>query len=329
MNLPTPKEQIEALQSALIQLRKRGDRPQSLPDHRLGESEILGKLGIAYYQDQQWHSALTTLGEYLNLARELGNQGDEAVAQYYLGFTQQDRRTEQAVAAFFQGYRLFRQLQQNEFAAQLWQQLVQQGQRYLQNQQFPEAVALYKQQIQVLLEFDDLKASAEIALELGKLYYSQQDFPQAIACYASVLDSAQILKESALENAALAWLGCSYWQSGDLEQGLQYLEQRLALVQQLENTAAQQETLTWLIQIYPQLDHPDKLIQSYQLQANLWQQQGDAVNQYLSLYELARYQFNRQQYPEALSGFQVTLELAETLSDEQESLGKRPMLIIC
>ncbi|MCT7955277.1 tetratricopeptide repeat protein [Laspinema palackyanum] len=318
MNPPTPKEQIEALQSELIQLRKRGDRTESRQDNRHAESEILGKLGIAYYQDQQWHSAIATLTEYLNLARELGNQTNEAVAHYYLGFTQQAiAEFEQAVAAFFQGYRLFRQLQQHQFAATLWQQLVQQAQGYLQNQQVPEAVALYKRQIQVLLEFDDLKASAEIAVELGKVYYSQQDFPEAIGCFTSALDTAQTLKDQTLENVALAWLGCSHWQGGDLSQGLQYLEQRLALVQQLENTAAQQETLTWLIQICQQLDHPDKLIQSYQLQANFWQQQGEPVNQHLSLYELAIYQFNRQQYPEALSGFQLALELANTLNDDQ------------
>ncbi|MBK4732986.1 tetratricopeptide repeat protein, partial [Oxynema sp. CENA135] len=318
MSTPTPQEQVAALQEQLIQIRKRGDRTESRQDNRPAESEILGKLGIAYYQNQQWHSALTTLTEYLNLARELGNQTNEAVAHYYLGFTQQAiAEFEQAVAAFFQGYRLFRQLQQHEFAAQPWQQLVQQGQRYLQNQQVPEAVALYKRQIQVLLEFDDLKASAEIAVELGKLYYSQPDFPQAIACFTSALDTAQTLKDQTLENVALAWLGCSHWQGGDLSQGLQYLEQRLALVQQLENTAAQQETLTWLIQISQQLNHPDKLIQSYQLQANFWQQQGEPVNQHLSLYELAIYQFNRQHYPEALSGFQVALELANTLNDDQ------------
>ncbi|AFY84538.1 tetratricopeptide repeat protein [Oscillatoria acuminata] len=318
MNPPTPKEQIEALQSELIQLRKRGDRTESRQDNRHAELEILGKLGIAYYQDQEWHSAIAILTEYLNLARELGNQTNEAVAHYYLGFTQQAiAEFEQAVAAFFQGYRLFRQLQQHEFAAQLWQQLVQQGQRYLQNQQVPEAVALYKRQIQILLEFDDLKASAEIAVELGKVYYSQPDFPEAIGCFTSALDTAQTLKDQTLENVALAWLGCSHWQGGDLSQGLQYLEQRLALVQQLKNTAAQQETLTWLIQICQQLDNPDKLIQSYQLQANFWQQQGEPVNQHLSLYELAIYQFNRQQYPEALSGFQLALELANTLNDDQ------------
>ncbi len=59
MNPPTPKKQIEALQSELIQVRNRGDRTESPPDNRPAESEILGKLGIAYYQDQQWHSALT------------------------------------------------------------------------------------------------------------------------------------------------------------------------------------------------------------------------------------------------------------------------------
>jgi hypothetical protein len=81
--------------------------------------EVLGKLGIAYYQGQQWQEALVTLTEYLNLARELGQQWYEAVAQYYLGFTQQGSEDIWlAVGAFCQGYRLFRQLVKSEFYAQ-------------------------------------------------------------------------------------------------------------------------------------------------------------------------------------------------------------------
>lgn len=162
----------------------------------------------------------------------------------------------------------------------------------------------------------------QVLSKLGVAYYQSQQWQEAIASFTSALDIAQTLKESNLENLTLAWLGCSYWQSGDLEQGLQYLEQRLALAQQLEDKAAQQETLPWLIQICQQQNHPDKVIQYYQLQAHLWQQQGNTVNHYTSLYELATYLFNRQQYSEALSGFQVALEVAETLSDEQEKASK-------
>ncbi|GAB4304183.1 MAG: hypothetical protein Fur0025_45820 [Oscillatoriaceae cyanobacterium] len=52
MSNPTPQEQIAALQSELIQVREKGgDRtPKSAADNRSAEGEVLGKLGIAYYQ---------------------------------------------------------------------------------------------------------------------------------------------------------------------------------------------------------------------------------------------------------------------------------------
>ncbi len=117
---PTSQEQIYALQQELIQVREKGgDRTSESPEaHRLAECQILGKLGVAYDQGQQWQE-LVTLTEYLNLARELGQQWYEAVAQYYLGFTQQrSGDIWAAVEAFCQGYRLFRQLEKPEFSGQ-------------------------------------------------------------------------------------------------------------------------------------------------------------------------------------------------------------------
>jgi hypothetical protein len=108
----TSQEQVYALQQELIQVREKGQyrTPESAADNRSAECEVLGKLGIAYYQGQQWQEALVTLTEYLNLARELGQQWHESVAQYYLGFTQQGSGDIwAAVEAFCQAYWLFRQ----------------------------------------------------------------------------------------------------------------------------------------------------------------------------------------------------------------------------
>ena len=62
--------------------------------------------------------ALGTLTEYLNLAIELGDRWSEAVALYYLGFTQQAiEEPWLAVKSFALAYRWFRGLGLEEFAA--------------------------------------------------------------------------------------------------------------------------------------------------------------------------------------------------------------------
>jgi len=112
MSMPTPDEQIVLLQDELMRVREGGEDSRGL------ECKALGDLGIAYYQGQRWQEALGTLTEYLNLAIELGEKWSEAVALYYLGFTQQAiKEPWLAVKSFALAYRWFRGLGLEEFAA--------------------------------------------------------------------------------------------------------------------------------------------------------------------------------------------------------------------
>ncbi len=160
-------------------------------------------------------------------------------------------------------------------------------------------------------------------VELGKIHYKQSDYPKAIACFTSVLDNAETLQEATLKNVALAWLGCSYWQLGELEQGLTYLERRLTIAQELEDKPAQQETWGFLMTISTQLSQPDRTIKYYQTQLKLLQEIQDKVAEYICLYDLASFQFNNQQYQEALSGFETALQLAETLDKDSQKNYKK------
>jgi tetratricopeptide (TPR) repeat protein len=329
MNTPTPQEQIATLKEQLIQIRKRGDCVEARQDNRSAECEILGNLGIAYYNAQDWDNAIATLTEYLNLALELEDQWQQGVACYYIGLTQQAQgEIGQGVENLCQAYRFFRHLNQEQFYTQVWQHLSQLAQYYYEQNQLTEALEIYKQQIEVLLEFndllnfDDLKAACWVRIEMGKVQYYQGNFQDAIAGYINILEYTQIAQERVMEmeSLALAWLGCSHRELNELEPALTYFEQRLAIAQALENHSEQQETLGWLIDVAKRLEKYDTTIQYYQTQIELFKKLEDGNNVYSSLYDLAMLQFNLQQYEEALTHFSEAFHVVQSLEDNSEKI---------
>ncbi len=83
---PTSQEQIYALQQELIQVREKGgDRTSESPEaHRLAECQILGKLGVAYYQGQH-PKAIACFTSVLDPAETLQEATLKNVALAWLG----------------------------------------------------------------------------------------------------------------------------------------------------------------------------------------------------------------------------------------------------
>ncbi|MBP0042416.1 MAG: CHAT domain-containing protein [Roseofilum sp. SBFL] len=317
----TPQEQIYALQHELIQVREKGgDRtPESAADPRSAECEVLGKLGVAYYQGQQWQEALVTLTEYLNLARELGQQWQEAVAQYYLGFTQQRRGDIwSAVEAFCQAYWLWRLFSQDEFCSQVWQQVNQAVDLYVNAKDSEKLNRLLAWQLQVAEAWKDAGLKGDVLANIGRIQYNNHALQEAVVSYSQMLGIAEALPDDRRKSLALAWLGCSYRELGQLEQSLEYFDRRLVVAQELGDRAAQQETLVWLIDISQRCDQFDSTFKYYQVQLALFEEIEEPIAVQGCLYNLASLQFNRQQYQEALSGFEAALQKAESLEDDGE-----------
>lgn len=87
-----------------------------------------------------------------------------------------------AVAAFGVAYRLFRQLGQDQYTSTVWQELGKQGQRYVEEKKFVEALELYSLQVEVLVVyFADHSLANWVSIDLGRVYYSQGQFTKAIA----------------------------------------------------------------------------------------------------------------------------------------------------
>jgi CHAT domain-containing protein/uncharacterized protein HemY len=318
---PTSQEQIYALQQELIQVREKGgDRaPESAADNRSAECEVLGKLGMAYYQAQQWQKALPTLTEYLNFARDLGNQWQEAVAQYYLGFTQQAMDEHwPAVEAFCQAYWLFRQQGQEEFSAQVWQQLNQAVDQYVNAKDSDKLNGILAWQLQVAEAWKDSSLKGEILDKIGRIQYNNKAFQEAVSSYSEMLEIAEALPDAGRKTLALAlaWLGCSYRELGQLEQSLECFDRRFAVAQELGDRAAQKETLGWLIDISKRLEIFDRTIEYYQIQLDFFRELKEPLSEYSCIYDLARFQFDCQKYQDALSGFETALQIAETLDED-------------
>jgi tetratricopeptide (TPR) repeat protein len=94
----------------------------------------------------------------------------------------------------------------------------------------PEAIAAYKQSIELAQQGKDEGRVAEYRWGLGLTYVDQADYHQAIVSYELALKYL-LLEDGASPNVALLWnnLGVAWSNKGDYDQAIDYLDKALAV----------------------------------------------------------------------------------------------------
>jgi tetratricopeptide (TPR) repeat protein len=303
--LSVEESEITRLEQQLSVAEETGDRAE--------ECNALRNLVVCLNQFGQFREAVGYRQKWLSVAREIQNSWQEAVAQWYLGYSYKALEMQpEAIEALSQAYRLFRKMGNQENFEQAWTTLNQLGDSYLSEKQYGKAQQLYQNQREILQEFNDQKVLGCVLQNLGKAQFYQGNYQSAIESHTLMLEIARYLEDKGMESLALAWLGCDRWQAGQLDFALHYFKQRLALTKTLNDTAAQRETLGWLVNLCKKLGGNGVLPCFYMAeQIELFRQLDDKDSERSTLYELGNWNFDLKQYPEAIKSFLSAIAVAE------------------
>jgi tetratricopeptide (TPR) repeat protein len=299
------ESEITRLEQQLSVAEETGDRSE--------ECNALRNLVVCLYQLGQFSPIVGYHQKWLSVAREIQNSWQEAVAQWYLGYSYKALEMQsEAIEALSQAYRLFRKMGNQEHSEQAWTWLNQLGDSYLAEKQYGKAQDLYQNQREILQEFNDQKMLGGILQNLGKAQFYQGNYQSAIESHTLMLEIARYVEDQGMESLALAWLGCARTEAGQLDFALHYFKQRLALTKTLNDTAAQRETLGWLVNLCKKLGGDGILPCFYMTeQIELFRQLNDKDSECSTLYELGNWHFALKQYPEAIKSFLSAIAVAE------------------
>ncbi len=252
----------------------------------------------------------------LGIARESKNAWNEAAAQYNLGNCYKSLNNQpDAIQAYAEAYRLFRQINNEQWSGEAWKFLNQFAESYMTEKQYAEAMQIYQTQRHILQEFNDHKALGWVLQNLGKAQYYCQDYEGAIASHSLMLEIARFLADKNMESLAVAWLGCDRRKAKQLDFAVYYFNQRLTLAKNANDTAAQKETLGWLVSVCKQLGKDTAMPCPYMMeQIELFRQLGETEQERTTCYDLGSWQFDLKQYQEAVDNFVLAASLGEKVA---------------
>jgi tetratricopeptide (TPR) repeat protein len=252
----------------------------------------------------------------LGIALESKNAWSEAAFQYNLGNCYKSLNNQpDAIQAYAEAYRLFRQINNEQWSGEAWKLLNQFAESYMTEKQYAEAIQIYQRQRNILQEFNDHKALGWVLQNLGKAQYYCQDYEGAIASHSLMLEIARFLADKNMESLAVAWLGCDRREAKQLDFALYYFNQRLTLAKSANDTAAQKETLGWLVSVCKQLGKDTAMPCPYMMeQIELFRQLGDKEQERTTCYDLGSWQFDLKQYQEAVDNFVLAASLGEKVA---------------
>lgn len=252
----------------------------------------------------------------LTIALESNNAWSEAACQYNLGNCYKSLESlSEATQSYAEAYRLFRQINNDQWSGEAWNLLNQFAESYMTEKQYAEAIQIYQRQRNVLQEFNDYNALGWVLQNLGKAQYYHQDYEGAIASHTLMLEIARFLADKNMEILAVAWLGCDRREAKQLDFAVYYFKQRLTLAKNANDTAAQKETLGWLVTVTKQLGKDTAMPCPYMMeQIELFRQLGEKEQERSTCYDLGLWQFNLKQYQEAVDNFVLAASLGEKVA---------------
>ncbi len=146
------------------------------------------KRGDTLQKLNRTEEAISCYQSGLTIARESKNAWNEAAAQYNLGNCYKTlENLSEATQSYAEAYRLFRQINNEQWSGEAWKLLNQFAESYMTEKQYADAIQIYQRQRNILQEFNDHKALGWVLQNLGKAQYYHQDYEGAIASHTLIL----------------------------------------------------------------------------------------------------------------------------------------------
>ncbi|NEO84928.1 MAG: tetratricopeptide repeat protein, partial [Spirulina sp. SIO3F2] len=277
---PNLQAQLDQFTEAMIDLCQRGLEILGPEGDSQVRTSLLGRLGKAYRQQEQYELALDAYQRKLTLHEELEPQ-EEWNTQYSISTTLS------SIARIYQ----------------------EQG-------NIEKAIAYYQQQVEhqrhssLSLFFDLLNTLDNI----GRIYREQDDFEMAIAIYQNELEFAKAQETQSLYAELLGRIARLYRSLNNNDQALDYFRQQLVVQQnnqQDEYGSSQSDILQNLADIHLEKGDAITALDYLQAAVRVSQELGEPYYMLRSFGSLGYFYSQQGQYSEALSTYQQQLGVAQ------------------
>lgn len=285
------------------------------------EQEALSAIGrvsnslAGYYLDTgRFDEALSNYYRALNVAQDLGNRADEAIALVNIGEVYRSQgRYEEAEEAYQQALTVFRKLGSRANEAATLNNI---GLLYEHQGLYDKVIPIYQQALQIMRELHD-RAGEGITLDnLGIAYEKQGFFQEALTYHFQALDIMKEINDRNGEGITLNNIGEVYRSQGRYGLALDYTNQALIIEREVQNRAMEAISLSNLGAIYVNLGQFREGLGYLQEALAIQREVGDRAGEGTTLNNIGNIYSEFGQFGETLHVYQQALAIHQELGNK-------------
>ncbi|MBP0021647.1 MAG: tetratricopeptide repeat protein [Cyanobacteria bacterium SBLK] len=280
---------------------------------RSREGKVLGNLGIIYGSIGEYEKAIDYQQQSLAIAQEIGDPSGEGNSLNNLG----------SIYGLIGEYEKAIEYQQQSLAIQReigdrsreGTSLGNLGVIYRAIGEYEKAIDYQQQSLAIAQEIGDPSGEGTSLHNLGIIYRAIGEYEKAIDYQQQSLAIAQEIGDRSGEGTSLGNLGSIYQLIGEYEKAIDYQQQSLAIAQEIGDPSGESTSLGNLGSIYRAIGEYEKAIDYQQQSLAIAQEIGDRSGEGTSLGNLGSIYRAIGEYEKAIDYQQQSLAIAQEIGD--------------
>lgn len=304
--LGDPRQSLDRLGEILVIRRQMHDQR--------GEAQTLFTMATAFAQLGEPDRALELFGQVLPLRRALGDRIGEAQALQNMGAAQMSlSELQEALSTFQTALPLSRELKDLHLEESFLNNL---ARAYLQLGERERALDYSTRALQIQRQIGDKRGEAVALSSLGSVYADMGDSQKALELYDQALPLFHNASDRAGEADIYGVAGLALAKRGEPKRALEYILQELDLSRQVEDRRREAVALVNAGDVYLALSERAQASDCLEKGLAMLVTIGDRVQQSRALYQLARLERSRGEWPAARGRLDEALRMDEQIRGE-------------
>ncbi len=289
------------------------------PTNIAAEIERLQQQAKQQTQEEKPLEAIATLEQALNLARQIDDKPNQALALVGLGFNYNHiGRWQPALDAFNQALIIFQEVNDRSGEATTLNNI---GLVYNRIGQPQKALEYYEQALPIQREVNDRSGEATTLNNIGLVYNRIGQPQKALEYYEQALPIQREVNDRSGEATTLNNIGLVYNRIGQPQKALEYYEQALPIQREVNDRSGEATTLNNIGLVYDSIGQPQKALEYYEQALPIQREVNDRSGEATTLSNMAAIYRDNQEPGKAIDLLQqsvaITLEIRGGLLQEQ------------
>jgi CHAT domain-containing protein/Tfp pilus assembly protein PilF len=195
--------------------------------------------------------------------------------------------------------------------------VIKQGNRYLSQESFSQAIAVYNFAISIAEKLGDKVGVAQPLNNIGMAHKAQGNYPQALEYFQRSLKLGTELGDKLLVGTVLNNVGLIHSSQGTYAQALEAFQKSLALSQEVGNKSVIARTINNLGMVHYLQRNYDQALQYFEQSMALKQQLNDKPGMVTGLNNIGLIYADQGDFTHALDYYQRSQKLAEELGNKE------------